>query len=55
VLVAIVSSKAGLAATAGMTALAFALPLQTFLYILGFGCLVVLGVLVICLFGVYNN
>jgi hypothetical protein len=54
-LVAVVSSKAGLAATAGMTALAFALPLQTFLYIVGFGCLAVLGVLVICLFGVYNS
>ncbi|MGA2172626.1 MAG: sigma-70 family RNA polymerase sigma factor [Sedimentisphaerales bacterium] len=55
VLVAIVSGKAGLTATAGMAALAFALPLQTFLYIVGFGCLAVLGVLVVCLFGIYNS
>ena len=55
VLVAILSSKVGLAATAGVTALAFALPLQTFLYILGFGCLAVLCVVLVGLFGVYNS
>jgi RNA polymerase sigma-70 factor (ECF subfamily) len=55
VLVAVVSSKVGLAVTTAITALALTLPIQTFLYTFALVCLAVLCVLLICLFGVYNN
>ncbi|MCJ7729353.1 MAG: sigma-70 family RNA polymerase sigma factor [Sedimentisphaerales bacterium] len=53
-LVAAISSKLGLTAAGGMTALALTLPLETFLYVLAITCFVSLCVFLICLFGIYN-
>jgi RNA polymerase sigma-70 factor (ECF subfamily) len=55
VLVAVVSSKVGLAVTTAITALALTLPIQTFLYSFALVCLAVLCVLLVGLFGAYNS
>jgi RNA polymerase sigma-70 factor (ECF subfamily) len=54
-LVAAISSKLGITATAALTTLALALPVHTFLYVLAFGCFVVLLVLLICLADVFGG
>jgi RNA polymerase sigma-70 factor (ECF subfamily) len=54
-LVAAISSKIGLAATAGMTALALTLPADTFFYVLAIGCFAALFIFLICLFAICNN
>jgi RNA polymerase sigma factor (sigma-70 family) len=54
-LVAAMSSKIGLLATASLTALALALPVETFLYVLAFVCFAALCAFVICLAGIYTD
>jgi len=54
--VATVSSKIGIAATAGIAALAVALPLNTSLYLLGIACLSALSFfLLLCIASIYSS
>jgi len=53
-LVAAISSKLGLAATAGIAATALALPFETFMYVLVIGCFAALCGFFICLYRVYK-
>jgi RNA polymerase sigma-70 factor (ECF subfamily) len=53
-LVAAISSKIGLAAAGGITAMALTLPIDTFLYVLAFTSFVSLCIFLVCLFGIYN-
>ena len=53
-LIAAISSKIGLTATAVITALVLALPVSTFLYALAIGCFVGLFIFLLCLADVFN-
>jgi RNA polymerase sigma-70 factor (ECF subfamily) len=54
-LVAVLSSKLGLAATTGLTAVALTQPVHTFLYVLAIICGVGLVVLLVCLADVFSS
>jgi RNA polymerase sigma-70 factor (ECF subfamily) len=54
-LVAALSSKIGIAATAGMTALALTLPAHTSFYLLGIACFAGLCIFLICLAGIFSS
>ena len=54
-LVATLSSKIGIAATAGMTALVLSMPAHTSFYLLGIACFAGLCIFLICLAGIFSN
>jgi RNA polymerase sigma factor (sigma-70 family) len=54
-LVAMITSKIGLGATAAAAAMAYALPFDTFLCVVGIACLAGVCGFFLCLFGIYNN
>ncbi|MGD0597732.1 MAG: sigma-70 family RNA polymerase sigma factor [Sedimentisphaerales bacterium] len=54
-LIAIISSKIGITATAVATAIAFALPTHTFIYLIPIACFAALFIFFIYLASIYNN
>jgi RNA polymerase sigma factor (sigma-70 family) len=54
-IVAMISGKIGIATTAGLAALFFALPLETYLYILAFVAFSLMCVFVISIFNIYGS
>ncbi|MBN2020455.1 MAG: sigma-70 family RNA polymerase sigma factor [Sedimentisphaerales bacterium] len=52
--IAALSSKAGIAATAGLATLAFAVPLQIFLSVIALSCLAGILIFLVCLLGIYG-